>query len=77
MPTYTFINTETDEEFDIFLSMTERKEYIEANPHLKQVIRYAPKVGYNDAKKPDDGFRDILRDIKKGSGMGNNINTFD
>lgn len=77
MPTYTFINTETDEEFDLFLKSWKNKdEYLEANPNIKQTIRAAPVVGYNDAKKPDEGFRDILRDIKKGSGMGADINTF-
>ncbi len=76
MPTYTFINTETKEEFDIFLSWSERDDYLENNTQLSQVIRYAPSIGYNDAKKPDEGFRDILRDIKKGSGAGNDINTF-
>lgn len=76
MPTYSFINTETDEQFDeFFTSWKNKDEYLEANPHIKQKVT-APGITYNDAKKPDDGFRDILRSIKKGSGMGANINTF-
>ena len=77
MPTYTFINTETDEEFEeFFKSYDERQEFLAANPNIQSTIRYAPNVSYNDAKKPDDSFRDILRNIKKGSGRGANINTF-
>jgi hypothetical protein len=77
MPTYTFINTETDEEFELFFKSWKNKdEYLEANQNIQQTLRSAPQVGYNDAKKPDEGFRDILRDIKKGSGTGVNINTF-
>jgi hypothetical protein len=77
MPTYTFINTETDDEFEeFFKSWTNKDEFLEANPHIKQTVRTAPAVGYNDARKPDEGFRDILRDIKKGSGKGAEINTF-
>lgn len=77
MPTYTFINTETDEEFEeFFQTFDKRQEYLSENPNIQATIRYAPKVGYNDSKKPDEGFRDLLRDIKKGSGRGNNINTF-
>jgi hypothetical protein len=77
MPTFSFINTETNEEFDQFFSSWRTKdEFLEANPNIKQTVRCAPGVSYNDAKKPDDAFRDILRDIKKGSGKGANINTF-
>lgn len=77
MPTFTFINTETDEEFEqFFTSWRTKDEYLEANPNVKQTLRTVPNVGYNDARKPDEGFRDILRSIKKGSGLGANINTF-
>jgi hypothetical protein len=76
MPTFSFTNTETNEEFDQFFSSWRTKdEYLEANPHITQRITTFA-VSYNDARKPDEGFRDILRDIKKGSGKGANINTF-
>jgi Tfp pilus assembly ATPase PilU len=75
MPTYIFRNTETDEISEVWMKMSEREPYLEANPHLVQMFS-VPAVSYNDAKKPDDSFRDILRDIKKGSGKGANINTF-
>lgn len=77
MPTYNFINTETGEEIQIFMWIREYEQYKKDNPHLKQFLTGAPAIGYNDAKKPDEGFRDILRDIKKGSGAGADVNTFD
>lgn len=75
MPTYSFINTETNEEFEEFMSLSARDEFLKDNPHISVTIRYAPRVGYNDAKKPDDGFRDILRKIKK-ENPRSNVNTF-
>lgn len=65
MPTYTFKNTETQEEFEDFMSISAKEEYLKLNPHIVQTINYAPSVSYKDFKKPDDGFRDILRGIKK------------
>lgn len=77
MPTYSFLNTETNEHHDqFFKSWRDKDEYLTENPNLKQTVT-APSIGYNDSKKPDEGFRDILRDIKKGSGAGANVNTFD
>jgi hypothetical protein len=76
LPTYSFLNTETNEEFEIVLKISEYDQYKSDNPHLHRTFKYVPSLSYNDAKKPDEGFRDILRDIKKGSGKGSNINTF-
>jgi hypothetical protein len=57
------------------MKMSEREPYLEAATRI--LCRCSRSMmSYNDAKKPDDSFRDILRDIKKGSGKGANINTF-
>ena len=79
MPLYQFINTETGEEFEKLLSISAREQYLLENPHIQQQLTTA---NFGDSvrmgrQKPDGGFRDILRDIKKGSGRGNTINTFD
>lgn len=74
MPIYTFINTETDEEFDELMSWDARVKFLEENPHIHAILS-APSIGYNDAKKPDEGFRDILRKIKKENPRGD-VNTF-
>ena len=67
MPNYTFRNNETDEVFDITMSISERDQYVQDNPHLTQLITGAPSIGDSvrlGLKKPDDGFRDVLRNIK-------------
>lgn len=79
MPTYTFINKETNEEFSEFMSMSERDEYLHNNPHIQQTLLSAPplcdptRVGVRT--KPDSGFRDVLHKIK-GNFYKSNINTF-
>lgn len=76
MPTYTFLNTETNEEFDRVLRMKDLDEYKSDNPHLKQIIRKQQPIIRGHAKKPDANFRDLLKTIKKGSPRSN-INTFE
>lgn len=79
MPLYQFINTETGEEFEKLLSFSSREQYLLDNPHIKQQLT-APNFGDSirmGRVKPDEGFRDILRDMKKGSARDNTINTFD
>ena len=80
MPTYTFRNNETGEEFDDFMSMSSLDEYLKTNPHLTTVISGAPAlVSGRGMGKPDKGFRDLLKDMKKthSKGIGRStINTF-
>lgn len=76
MPTYSFRNKKTEEVFDKFMSLGEREVYLSENPDLETVLG-APSLVYNPSgKKPDDGFRDLLRKVKAGSGRNNSINTF-
>ena len=37
-PTYSFRDTETGEEFDVFMSVSELDEYLEDNPNLKKLL---------------------------------------
>jgi hypothetical protein len=80
MPTYTFRNNETGEEFDDFMSMSSLDEYLKTNPHLTTVINGAPALVSGRAMgKPDNGFRDLLKDMKKTHSKGisrSSINTF-
>lgn len=67
MPTYTFLNTETNETIDKFLSMAEREEFLKNNPHMKQQLT-APAIGdplRMGIRKPADGFRDLVNNAKK------------
>lgn len=68
MPSYTFLNTETGETFTSIMSMSEREEYLAQNPHVQQQIVSAPALGDSirlGLRKPDDAFRDRLKEIKK------------
>lgn len=82
MPTYTFLNTNSGETFTTIMSIAEREEYLKANPHIQQQLISAPALGDSirlGLKKPDNGFRDRLKEIKKQHSKGitrSTINTF-
>jgi len=68
MPTYTFKNKDTEEVFDISMSISERDQYVQDNPHLQQLITGAPAIGDPvrlGLRKPDAGFRDVLKKAKE------------
>ena len=74
MPTYTFVNDETGDTITDFMKYSEAQQFLEQHPGYK-ILPCAPLISYNDIKKPDNGFRDRLKEIKK-SHHGSNINTF-
>ena len=82
MPTYTFINTETGDVVTEIMSIKEREKFLKKNPQYQQQIVSAPAIGDSirmGLRKPDDGFRDRLREIKKTHSRGltkSTINTF-
>ena len=64
MPTYDFLNTETGEVEEHFMSYTKLDEFKESNPHLKQQISSANIIGgHGDRVKTDDGFKEVLSKI--------------
>lgn len=66
MPTYLFKNKTTGEETEMFLSISERDTLLKENPNIEQLVNGAPMIGYSTVtRKPDSGFRDILKTIKK------------
>ncbi len=81
-PSYTFKDLNKNEEFTVIMSMNEREEFVANNPHMQQVIHSAPALGDSirmGLKKPDDGFRDRLREIKKAHSRGltkSTVNTY-
>jgi hypothetical protein len=44
MPTYSFIDTDTDEEFDIFMSWSDREEFLKENPSIQPILTSAPAL---------------------------------
>lgn len=68
MPTYNFKNKKTGEEFTTFMFMSELKPYLENNPDIEQMINTFSGIGdpiRMGMQKPDSGFRDVLKEIKK------------
>jgi len=82
MPTYSFRDNITSNEFNDFMSMSQLDTYLKENPHIEQTITVAPalcdptRLGL---RKPDSGFRDILKKIKREANRGikrSTINTW-
>jgi len=78
MPTYTFRDTTTNIDEDVFIKYSEVESYLTNNP-TKIKIATSPSIisgVQSGSNKPDEGFRDILRTIKKNN-RRSTINTFD
>jgi hypothetical protein len=61
MPTFTFRNTETGEEFEDYLSNSKREELLEKNPHIKQMpSMFSITGGTGDRIKNDAGWGEVL-----------------
>lgn len=78
MPTYNLLNNDTGEEFEEFMSYSALEQYLNDNPHVTQQLS-APSIVSGVPNKPDNGFRDLLKNMKKANSKGfraANINTF-
>jgi hypothetical protein len=65
MPTYTFRDLNTGEEFDLLMSWDEREKHLKDNQHLEPVI-CAPMLGDSvrlGVRTVDNGFREVLSKI--------------
>lgn len=66
MPTYEFVNTETNEQFEMFMSISQREEFLTENPHIKTVIS-APNIvshsGGDLYSKTPSGFKEVLSKV--------------
>lgn len=61
-------NTDTNEEFEIRLSIADRESYLRDNPHIIQIFKKFPSIGDSvrlGIKKPDRAFNDVLLKAKK------------
>jgi hypothetical protein len=78
MPIYSFRNNDTNDEFEKTMSNSERELFLANNPNIVQIFTKFPgvvdpvRVGL---RKPDDGFRDVLRNVKHHH-KKDSINTF-
>jgi len=67
MPTYNFLDTETGEEFESFMKISEREEFLKENPNILPVLT-APAIvsGVNSARESDrklGGFKEVLQKV--------------
>jgi len=80
MPTYRFINNDTNEEHQDFMSISALDQYLKDNPNITQLVNGAPLIhSGRGLGKPDQGFRDLLKNIKQGNSKGykrSTVNTF-
>lgn len=80
MPIYSFRDNNTQEIFDKFMPYDDKVKFLEENPHIESIITSAPAIGDSvrlGLKKPDQGFRDVLKNIKSNKAYSNNkINDF-
>jgi len=75
MPTYTFINVETNEEVTSVMSLSEREEFLKDGKFKQKII--SPKIvsqSGSTLSKTSDGWKDTLKKIKAGSAKNNTIN---
>lgn len=66
MPTYTFLNTDTNEETNLIMTIAQYEQYKKDNPHMKQKLA-TPAFGDSvrlGIRKPDDNFNDVLKKAK-------------
>lgn len=67
MPIYTFIDTNTDEVFDILLSLSQYDEYKKQHPTHQRHFDQAPAIvsGVSITGKLDTGFKEVLSKISE------------
>jgi hypothetical protein len=75
MPLYNLKNTETEEVFEKFMKISEMETFLSENPHVIQWHETPTSFSYNDAKKPDSGFREVLQKIHS-KHQGSKVNTW-
>jgi len=65
MPTYDFRNKKTGEITEVMITIAERDQFLKDNPDIEQCIGMPQIVsGVAGARKSDDNFKDVLRNIK-------------
>lgn len=76
MPTYKFKNKQTGKQWTELMSISEMEKLLASDNNLELMVHGAPMIGHRTlTKKPDSGFRDVLKTIKK-KHRGSKINTW-
>ena len=64
MPLYEFLDTKTNEQFEVMMRISEREEFLSNNPHIQPVVS-APNIvsGVSLTGKVPDGFKEVLSKV--------------
>ena len=73
MPYYTITNTKSGQSHEVLCSWDELQHLLKANPDLKKEMSAPTIISGVGGGKNDQGWKDMLKTIKKGSGAGNTI----
>ena len=68
MPNYSFKNKSTNEEFVLFMKISEREKYLEDNPHIEQILtisQIVDPVGIGIVKPPSEFQTMVLGRVKE------------
>lgn len=80
MPTYKFVNNDTGEEYEEFMTISALDDYLKEHTNVTQLVNGAPLISSGRGmSKPENGFRDLLKEMKKKNSRGitrSTINTF-
>jgi len=77
MPVYTLKDTKTQAQWDVVMSYDDLQTVLDENPdflHVLKPIKIAPNAGRTNLSRAGEGWRDVLKEVKKNSGRRNNIN---
>lgn len=80
MPVYTFKNINTDEEFDLEMSIADREQYLKDNPDIQQILNKMNlgdpvKLGVTKNSRLTEFQKYVLPKIHKGAGKQSKIGT--
>ena len=66
MPTYEFLDTNTQEQFEVIMRISEREKYLAENPHIQPIIS-APMIvsGVSIRDKVPTGFKEVLSKVSE------------
>lgn len=73
MAIYSFENTETGEEFELELPMSEREKYLADNPNIRQIltrINIGDPVRMGVTRPPSDFSKYVLGKVKETNPLG-------
>ena len=63
MPTYTFVNTHTDHQWDDVMSYDEKLAFLDDHPHVKSIITQVNIIGGHGSIKNDAGWNENMQRI--------------